>query len=152
MNQRFKSSFSLYFALHLDQLRTRLLKMRHRGTRLTGPPMNQLENDSEETKSGPVQGLGSLRNTLANSLYSVWKSSQRSWRLATEEDDRRDDRHSNPCFLQASSAKSISSCCGNTSVLFPQSHFYPFSFFLAVVTEAYSQHKTTVHSVFLSGT
>lgn len=43
-------------------------------------------------------------------MYSEWKSAQRFWHLANEEDDRKDERHYNPRFLQASTAKGISSC------------------------------------------
>lgn len=110
MNKRLRSSSSLYSALlSLHQLRTLFSKMWHRvmcfaawiGLRMS------------------VKQSQGLHMTFAQcwahwltfrQMYSEWKSTPRCWHLANVEYDRKDERHYNHCFLQASTAKGISSC------------------------------------------
>lgn len=110
MNKRLRYSSSLYSALlSLHQLRTLFSKMWHRvmcfaawiGLRMS------------------VKQSQGLHMTFAQcwahwltfrQMYSEWKSTPRCWHLANVEYDRKDERHYNHCFLQASIAKGISSC------------------------------------------
>lgn len=84
-------------------------------------------------------------------MHLQWKSVPRRWLPAKTVDDRKDKRHYNPRFLQASTVK------GYFLLLLNKQHAVPLRsrcflssfFFLVVVVQMYSQDKTTVHSVYL---
>lgn len=110
MNKRLRPSSSLNSELlSLRQLRTLFSKMWHHVMCFAG--WIGLRMSVKQSQGLPMTCAQCWTHWLTlRQMYSERRSAQRCWHLANEEYDRKDERHYNRCFLQASTAKGISSC------------------------------------------